>query len=148
MLSRLLDQAVEPRQAAAAAQAAAQPGRARIDRAAAQARRNPSPWLFHGDVPGQPLKSLFQGLGARPAPRRDRGSAIRFAAFIRVRGSRGRPVLLIIGKLLGHTKAATTQKYAHLADDALREATTRIGGEIASAGGPAKNVVSIDGGLP
>ncbi|MBN9565687.1 MAG: tyrosine-type recombinase/integrase [Alphaproteobacteria bacterium] len=31
--------------------------------------------------------------------------------------------LSIVGKLLGHTQAATTQRYAHLADQALRDAT-------------------------
>jgi integrase len=42
--------------------------------------------------------------------------------------------LTIIGKLLGHTQARTTQRYAHLADDPLREATAKIGGVIAGAG--------------
>jgi len=32
--------------------------------------------------------------------------------------------LSVVGKLLGHTQAATTQRYAHLADNPLREATT------------------------
>lgn len=32
--------------------------------------------------------------------------------------------LSIVGKLLGHTQAATTQRYAHLADEPLRDATT------------------------
>lgn len=35
--------------------------------------------------------------------------------------------LPIIGQLLGHTQPATTQRYAHLADDPLREATGRVG---------------------
>lgn len=35
--------------------------------------------------------------------------------------------LPIIGALLGHTQAATTQRYAHLLDDPLREATGRMG---------------------
>jgi integrase len=41
--------------------------------------------------------------------------------------------LPIIGKLLGHTKAATTQKYAHLDVDPLRRASDRIGAELAAA---------------
>ncbi|MDX2318868.1 MAG: site-specific integrase [Hyphomicrobiaceae bacterium] len=35
--------------------------------------------------------------------------------------------LPIIGRLLGHTQAQTTMRYAHLADDPLREATSRVG---------------------
>lgn len=35
--------------------------------------------------------------------------------------------LPIIGALLGHTQAATTQRYAHLMDDPLRAATERVG---------------------
>ena len=32
--------------------------------------------------------------------------------------------LSIVGKLLGHTQASTTQRYAHLADESLRQATS------------------------
>jgi integrase len=46
--------------------------------------------------------------------------------------------LPIIGKLLGHTQAATTQRYAHLDADPLRRASERIGGDIAAAMGEAK----------
>ena len=35
--------------------------------------------------------------------------------------------LPLIGALLGHTQSQTTQRYAHLMDDPLREATTRVG---------------------
>jgi integrase len=41
--------------------------------------------------------------------------------------------LPIIGKLLGHTQAATTQRYAHLDVDPLRRASEAIGGLIAQA---------------
>ena len=41
--------------------------------------------------------------------------------------------LPIIGKLLGHTQAATTQRYAHLAADPLRAANEAIGERIAAA---------------
>jgi integrase len=34
--------------------------------------------------------------------------------------------LPVIGALLGHTQPATTARYAHLADDPLREATNRV----------------------
>ena len=41
--------------------------------------------------------------------------------------------LPMIGKLLGHTQAATTQRYAHLAADPLRDANEAIGERIAAA---------------
>ncbi|MFG1383955.1 tyrosine-type recombinase/integrase [Xanthobacter sp. V3C-4] len=43
--------------------------------------------------------------------------------------------LQMIGKLLGHTQAATTQRYAHLADDPLRAASETIGARLAAAMG-------------
>jgi integrase len=39
----------------------------------------------------------------------------------------GGATLPLIGALLGHTQVQTTQRYAHLADDPLREATSRVG---------------------
>lgn len=41
--------------------------------------------------------------------------------------------LPIIGKLLGHTQAQTTARYAHLADDPLKQAVDAIGAKIAAA---------------
>ncbi len=38
--------------------------------------------------------------------------------------------LSVVGKLLGHTQASTTQRYAHLADEPLREATAIFGNKI------------------
>lgn len=38
--------------------------------------------------------------------------------------------LSIIGKLLGHTQAATTQRYAHLADEPLRQAAELFGNNL------------------
>lgn len=50
--------------------------------------------------------------------------------------------LPIIGTLLGHTQTSTTARYAHLADDPLRQANDMIGEHIAAAmrGGSAKVV--------
>jgi integrase len=48
--------------------------------------------------------------------------------------------LPIIGKLLGHKNAGTTQRYAHLDTDPLRRASEHIGGRLAMAmGEPAPN---------
>ena len=43
--------------------------------------------------------------------------------------------LPIIGKLLGHTQAATTHRYAHLDADPVRRAVEAIGSKIAAAMG-------------
>jgi integrase len=56
-----------------------------------------------------------------------------FASF-GVGGGMGLP---IVGKLLGHTQAATTQRYSHLDSDPLRRASESIGGAISSALGRA-----------
>jgi site-specific recombinase XerD len=42
--------------------------------------------------------------------------------------------LEIVGRLLGHTQPATTNRYAHIADDPLRLATARFGSKLASLG--------------
>jgi integrase len=51
--------------------------------------------------------------------------------------------LPVIGRILGHTQASTTQRYTHFADDPLRAAADRISNEIAAAmrGGPAGEVI-------
>jgi integrase len=51
--------------------------------------------------------------------------------------------LPIIGALLGHTQAATTQRYAHLMDDPLRAATERVGAVISGAGEAGADVVPL-----
>jgi integrase len=56
-------------------------------------------------------------------------------------GAAGGLSLPIIGKLLGHTRTPTTARYAHLADDPLREATEKIGAVITGS-----NVVKLRGG--
>jgi integrase len=52
--------------------------------------------------------------------------------------------LPIIGKLLGHSQPATTNRYAHVATDPMRRAVETIGGTISAAmGGTASNVVPM-----
>jgi integrase len=49
-------------------------------------------------------------------------------------GAGGGLSLPLIGRLLGHTQARTTQRYAHLADDPLRDAANKIASAITKAG--------------
>jgi len=41
--------------------------------------------------------------------------------------------LPIIGKMLGHTQAQTTARYAHLASDPVKAAAATVAGKIAAA---------------
>jgi integrase len=54
--------------------------------------------------------------------------------------------LPIIGMLLGHSQAATTQRYAHLADDPLRAATETAAAIIDAGDKPSAEVLPIKGG--
>lgn len=48
-------------------------------------------------------------------------------------GAAGNSSLLILGKLLGHRQAATTERYAHLSADPMRRVAERIGQRISTA---------------
>lgn len=61
-----------------------------------------------------------------------------FASF----GAGGGLGLPIIGKLLGHTQAATTHRYAHLDADPLRRAANAIGASISAAMGETERSAS------
>jgi integrase len=61
--------------------------------------------------------------------------------------------LPIIGKLLGHTQASTTARYAHLDADPLRRASEHIGSRLAAAMGelksrPGGEVIPVEDGHP
>lgn len=49
--------------------------------------------------------------------------------------------LIVIGKLLGHSQSSTTERYAHLADDPLRQASESIANKIAASMGDDYNPV-------
>jgi integrase len=53
-------------------------------------------------------------------------------SFASVAASGGVP-LAVIGKMLGHASAATTARYAHLADDPLKAAADTVAGRIAAS---------------
>jgi len=80
-----------------------------------------SPWLFPGDVPGQPVQEI------RRFWRRIQKEAV--IEDVRIHDLRhtfasllvsGGASLEMIGKLLGHSQMQTTQRYAHLMDSPLR----------------------------
>jgi integrase len=87
-----------------------------------------SPYLFPGNVPGQPLRdikkfwaSIMREAGIADYRRHDNRHT--YASHLVSSGLS----LEIVGRLLGHTTATTTKRYAHLADDPLRAATGRLG---------------------
>jgi integrase len=95
---------------------------------AMRSQRGDSPYLFPNlDDPQRPatdLKYLWRGLCKRAGLEGLRLHDLRhaFASFLI---NKGIP-LATIGQLLGHTRAETTERYAHLADKVLREATGKM----------------------
>ncbi len=80
-----------------------------------------SPWLFPGDVPGQPVKEIrrfwIQVQKEVNIPDvRIHDLRHTFASLLVSGGAS----LEMIGKLLGHSQMQTTQRYAHLMDSPLR----------------------------
>jgi integrase len=65
-------------------------------------------------------------------------------AFASVAASSGMG-LPIIGKMLGHTQAQTTARYAHLANDPVKAAAATIAGKIAAAMTGARNASDDSG---
>jgi len=107
-------------------------------------------WVFPGDKPGEHLSALWHvwhfvrkqtGLGQNARVYDLRHS---FASI----GAGGGLSLPIIGRLLGHTQGRTTERYAHLADDPLREAATKITTVITGAGKPGAEIVPLRGQRP
>jgi integrase len=92
-------------------------------------------FVFPGRIKGQPLRELrgvWDDVTRRAGLEGARIYDLRhtFASI----GAGGGLSLQIIGRLLGHTVGRTTERYAHLADDPLKEAVGKIGAVIAGAG--------------
>lgn len=90
-----------------------------------------SPFLFPSKVEGQPLQevkrfwaSVLKEAGIENCRIHDLRHT--HASHLVSSGLS----LSIIGKLLGHTQASTTQRYAHLADEPLREAAELFGSKV------------------
>ena len=86
------------------------------------------PFLFPGDVPGQPvvdLKRFWERMRVQAEIPDVRIHDLRhtFASLLVSGGAS----LEVIGRLLGHTQVGTTQRYAHLIDSPLRAGVNAVG---------------------
>ena len=86
------------------------------------------PFLFPGDVPGQPvvdLKRFWERMRVQAEIPDVRIHDLRhtFASMLVSGGAS----LEMIGRLLGHTQIGTTQRYAHLIDSPLRAGVNAVG---------------------
>jgi integrase len=98
-----------------------------------KAKVSPQDYLFPGKFKGshlQDLKSDWKLLTAAAKLENVRVHDLRhtFASHL---ASSGVP-LAVVGKLLGHTQSTTTERYAHLAESPLREATELMGKLVSS----------------
>ena len=89
------------------------------------------PFLFPGDVPGQPvvdLKRFWERMRAQAEIPDVRIHNLRhtFASLL----LSGSALLEMIGRLLGHTHIGTTQCYAHLIDSPLRARVNAMGEQL------------------
>lgn len=104
-----------------------------------------NPHIFPGEKPGAPRADLKKPWAAVTAAAGLEGVRIHDLrhsfASVGAGASLGLP---IIGKLLGHSQASTTQRYAHLAADPMRRAVETIGATIAAAmDGGSSQVVAL-----
>lgn len=99
----------------------------------AQARTD-SPYVIPGRYPSTHMKELrkaWKRISERAGFNDVRIHDLRHTnASIAVGAGMSLPM---VGKLLGHTQAQTTQRYAHLADDPVKNASIVVGGHIGSA---------------
>ncbi len=112
--------------------------------------RNEGEWVFPSERTTEPIATLWH-VWEHTRERAGLGKAARIYdlrhTFASV-GAGGGLSLQIIGRLLGHTLSRTTERYAHLADDPLKEAANKIGAVIAGSTNnkPGASVTPIKGG--
>ncbi len=101
---------------------------------ALQKKTSGSVWVFPGRVYRQPMVNLAKPWGLVRTSAKLEGVRLHDLrhsfASVGVAGQLGLP---IVGALLGHNQPQTTNRYAHLADDPLRQATEGIGKTIGAA---------------
>ena len=110
-----------------------------------------NPYIIPGEKAGQPKADLKKPWAAVTKAAELEGVRLHdlrhsFASF----GAGASLGLPIIGKLLGHAHAATTQRYAHLDADPIRRAADAIGATIAAAmdrGKPTGEVIPLRGSV-
>jgi integrase len=86
------------------------------------------PWVFPGEIKGNPLRemqSFWEGVRdkAKLGDARIHDLRHTFASLL----VSGGMTLPMVGRLLGHTQAQTTLRYAHLYDDPLRAGLDQVG---------------------
>jgi integrase len=106
-----------------------------------------NPYVICGEKPGQHLVNLekpWRRIRKAANLNNVRLHGLRHS-FASVAASGGQS-LVVIGKMLGHSKATTTARYAHLADDPVKAASNAVGRHIAAAmdGGNSGEVVGLD----
>ena len=92
-----------------------------------------NPYVIAGDKPKQPRSDLKRPWGR--ITRRAGLDGVRLHDLRHTFASAGAGAgmgLPIVGKLLGHASQATTARYAHLADNPLRQGANLIAGTLAS----------------
>jgi len=90
-----------------------------------------SPYLFPGRIEGEPLKETKTFW--RKVLKEAQLEEVRIHDLRHTHASHlvsSGLSLSIVGKLLGHTQASTTQRYAHLADEPLRQAAELFGSKV------------------
>jgi integrase len=100
-------------------------------RALKKLTKDHSSYLFPGRVPGEPIKEVktFWNTVLKKAGLENvRVHDLRHTHASHLVSSG--LSLSIVGKLLGHTQASTTQRYAHLADEPLRQAAELFGSKV------------------
>lgn len=108
-----------------------------------------NPYVCPGKTPGQPIvnvQKIWNRIRSEAGIPDVRLHDLRHS-FASVSAAEG-DSLLVIGRLLGHTNASTTERYAHLADDPIKRAADKTSSRIAAmmAGESGEVAVSRDDG--
>ncbi len=103
-----------------------------------------NPWVIQGQRSGQHLTDL-----ARPWRRVKKLAGLSGVRIHDLRhtvgawGASSGLSLLLVGKVLGHRRAASTERYAHVGIDPVREAAEQISGEIRTAMNSTQNLGTL-----